>query len=64
MSGRLNLYGEYIGIITSEGVKLVNNAILNFKPPLIGTIKLTVDHPTKFIRAIRELLSQYGYEFD
>jgi hypothetical protein len=64
MSGRLNLYGDYIDIGTAEGVKLVNNAIHNFKSSLIGTIKLTAEHAPKFIRAIRELGSQYGYEFD
>lgn len=64
MSGRLNLYGDYIDISTSEGAKLVNNAIHNFKSPLIGTIKLNADHAPKFIRALRELGSQYGYEFD
>ena len=64
MSGRLNLYGDYIDIVTSEGAKLVNNAIHNFKSPLIGTIKLNADHAAKFIRAVRELGSQYGYEYD
>ena len=64
MSGRLNLYGDYIDIGTSEGAKLVNNAIHNFKSPLIGTIKLNADHAAKFIRAVRELGSQYGYEYD
>ena len=64
MSGHLNLYGDYINIGTSEGAKLVNNAIHNFKSPLIGTIKLNVDHAAKFIRAVTELGSQYGYEFN
>ena len=60
MSGRLNFYGDYIDIGTSDGAKLVNNGIHSFKSPLIGTIKLNADHATKFIRAIRELGSQYG----
>ena len=64
MSGRLNLYGDYIDIGTSEGAKLVRNAIHNFKSPLIGTIKLIADHAAKFIRAIRELGSQYEFEYD
>ena len=64
MSGRLNLYGDYIDIGTSEGAKLVNNAIHNFKSPLIGTIKLNADHAAKFILAIRELASQYGFKYD
>ena len=64
MSGCLNLYGDYMGIVTAEGAKLVNNVIYTFKSPLCGTIKLTVDHAAKPIRAIRELGSQYGYEFD
>ena len=36
----------------------------NFKSPLIGTMKLTTEHTSKCIRSIRELGSQYGYEYD
>jgi hypothetical protein len=64
MSGRLNLYGGFIDITTAEGVKLVKNAIHNFKSPLIGTIRLTAEHAPKFIRSIRDLGSQYGYEYN
>ena len=64
MSGSLNLYGDYIDISTAEGAKLLNNAIHNFKSPLIGTIKLDADHAPKFIRALGQLASQYGYEHD
>ena len=63
MSRRLNLYGNYIDIGTAEGAKLVNNTILNFKFPLIGTIKLATDRAPKCIYAIRELRSQYVYKF-
>ena len=64
MSGLLNLYGGFIDITTSEGVKLINNAIQNFKSPLIGTLKLNSEDAAKFIRAIRDPGSQYGYEYD
>ena len=64
MSGQLNLYGEFIDITSSEGVTLLNNAIHNFKSPLIGALKLSSEDAPKFIRAIRDLGSQCGYEYD
>ena len=64
MSEQLNLYGTYIDIGTAEGAKLVNNAIHNFKSPLIGTIELTTEHTPKFILAIRELGSQNRFKYD
>ena len=39
---------------TSEGVKLINNVIQNFKTPLIGTLSLNSDDAAKLIRAIRD----------
>lgn len=59
MSGQLNLYGEFVDITSSEGVKLLNNAIHNFKSPSIGTLQLCSDDAAKFIWAIRDLGSQY-----
>ena len=64
MLGLLNLYGGFINITTSEGVKLINNVIQNFKSPLIGTLKLSSEDAVKFIWVIRDLGSQYGYEYD
>ena len=64
MSGSLNLYGGFIDTTTNEGVKLINNAIQNFKNPLIGTFSLNTNDATKFTRVIRDLGSQYGYEYD
>ena len=60
----MNPYGNYINIVKSEGAKIVDNAIHTFKSPLIGTIKLNADHAAKFIRAIKELGSQYGFEYN
>ena len=64
MSGSLNLYGGFIDTTTNEGVKLINNAIQNFKNPLIGTFSLDAKDATKFTREIKDLGSQFGYEYD
>ena len=64
MSGSLNLYGGFIDITTSEGVKLINKAIQNFKTPLIGTLSMNSDDAARFIQAIRDFGSQYGNEYD
>ena len=63
MAFNLNVYSSFIDTTSDAGIKLMNNAIHQFKSPLIGTLKLAACDAAKIIKAVSGLSNQYGYDF-